>query len=375
MDAAETPRLDGKLVTMIAVAVFALTAVVVGAFVLSFDAITAVSEAAHVDDGLSWLMPVSVDGAMTVGTMAALVLKMLKKGTGYAWFVVLAGVAISVACNALHATQSSGATVKLTPFQSGAVSAIPAVALALSLHLLIILIEAIGDALAKRKARTEESRTEVITEPVRTPAMEPMRAVEPPRTESPYGLRTEPSSIPRTEPVRTGGSTLARVPHTELALPAQAHTADKSAPEPARPDTRKPAPTREMASAKDAMPPKTLVKGPPEPVDRDALVAELAREIRTVGDDWRPDYDALMARTGYSRSWCEKVVKDSRATARSSASTEPPADPRTDSAYGTRTDREKARTSARTDGAEEARTDDEETAHTGPVRPPLRAVN
>ncbi|WP_433519025.1 DUF2637 domain-containing protein [Nonomuraea sp. CA-143628] len=151
MDAAETNRLDGKLVTMIAVAVFALVAVVVGAFVLSYDALTAVAEAAHVAMSLSWLMSVSVDGAMTVGTMAALVLKMLGKTTGYAWFVVLAGVAISVACNALHATQSQGGKVVLVGWQAGAVSAIPAVALALSLHLLIILIEAITDAVSGRR--------------------------------------------------------------------------------------------------------------------------------------------------------------------------------------------------------------------------------
>lgn len=156
MDAAETNSLDGKLVTMIAVAVFALVAVVVGAFVLSFDAITAVSEAAHVAPRLSWLMPVSVDGAMTVGTMSALVLKMLKQKTGYAWFVVLAGVVISVACNALHATQSSGAAVNLTGAQAGAVSAIPAVALALSLHLLIILVEAISDAVSGHRKTNDE---------------------------------------------------------------------------------------------------------------------------------------------------------------------------------------------------------------------------
>lgn len=151
MDATEAGRLDGKLVTMITVAVFALVAVVVGAFVLSYAALTAVAQAAHVAVGLSWLMSVSVDGAMTVGTMAALVLKMLGKKTGYAWFVVLAGVVISVACNALHATQSQGGKVVLDNWQAGAVSAIPAVALALSLHLLIILIEAITDAVSARR--------------------------------------------------------------------------------------------------------------------------------------------------------------------------------------------------------------------------------
>jgi hypothetical protein len=30
------------------------------------------------------------------------------------------------------------------------------------------------------------------------------------------------------------------------------------------------------------------------------------------GTQWAPDYDALMTRTGYRRSWCEKAVRDAR---------------------------------------------------------------
>jgi hypothetical protein len=51
------------------------------------------------------------------------------------------------------------------------------------------------------------------------------------------------------------------------------------------------------------------------PVDRNAVVAELADQIRDAadaGDVWRPDYAALMAATGRKRSWCEKVVRDAR---------------------------------------------------------------
>jgi hypothetical protein len=63
---------------------------------------------------------------------------------------------------------------------------------------------------------------------------------------------------------------------------------------------------REAAPAQAAEPP---------PVDRDAVVAELADQIRDAvssGDRWAPDYDALMTRTGYRRSWCEKAVRDAR---------------------------------------------------------------
>ena len=53
------------------------------------------------------------------------------------------------------------------------------------------------------------------------------------------------------------------------------------------------------------------------PVDRDAVVAALADEIRDAieaGERWRPDYDALMDATGRRRSWCEKAVRDARMT-------------------------------------------------------------
>jgi hypothetical protein len=53
-------------------------------------------------------------------------------------------------------------------------------------------------------------------------------------------------------------------------------------------------------------------------VDRAALVAELADQIRDAiasGERWAPDYDALMARTGFRRSWCEKAVRDARTQA------------------------------------------------------------
>lgn len=54
---------------------------------------------------------------------------------------------------------------------------------------------------------------------------------------------------------------------------------------------------------------------PPPGVDRSALVAELAGEIRAAaaaGQQWRPDYEALQERTGFRRSWCEKAVRAAR---------------------------------------------------------------
>lgn len=53
----------------------------------------------------------------------------------------------------------------------------------------------------------------------------------------------------------------------------------------------------------------------PVEVDREALVADLADQIRDAvdaGEQWRPDYPALIARTGYRRRWCEEVVRDAK---------------------------------------------------------------
>ena len=50
-------------------------------------------------------------------------------------------------------------------------------------------------------------------------------------------------------------------------------------------------------------------------VDRDAVVARLADEIRdaiAAEERWQPDYPALMQATGRRRSWCEKAVRDAR---------------------------------------------------------------
>ncbi|MUN38729.1 hypothetical protein [Actinomadura litoris] len=58
--------------------------------------------------------------------------------------------------------------------------------------------------------------------------------------------------------------------------------------------------------------------GAGEPVDRDAVVAELTSEILAAveaGGKWSPDYPALMAQTGRKRRWCEGVVSQARNTA------------------------------------------------------------
>jgi hypothetical protein len=83
-------------------------------------------------------------------------------------------------------------------------------------------------------------------------------------------------------------------------------------------------------------------------VDRDAVVAALAEEIRDAidaGERWRPDYEALMDATGRRRSWCEKAVRDARMTVFD------PADDRTGGEDRTENPDEEARTDPALAGA------------------------
>jgi hypothetical protein len=51
------------------------------------------------------------------------------------------------------------------------------------------------------------------------------------------------------------------------------------------------------------------------PAAREVIISDLAEQIRNAmaaGERWQPDYPALMAATGYQRSWCEKAVREAR---------------------------------------------------------------
>jgi len=86
--------------------------------------------------------------------------------------------------------------------------------------------------------------------------------------------------------------------------PAAALTASGSGPYKA-PYTERPGPVR--------TPPVRGERTGPRP-DRAELVERLAGEM-LADRGWRPDYKALESETGFGHSWCEKRVKEARATA------------------------------------------------------------
>jgi hypothetical protein len=152
--------------------------VALAAGIISYSALAALARAVGVDETLSWLYPLVVDGVLGVGTVAALVLRTAPLRTRmYIWGLIGAAIAVSVSGNALHAERG----LILPPLAAGAASAVPAGSLAAALHLLVIIVRASG---VRREAGTnksipstqhESSSAFLPTSPARVPARATVR--------------------------------------------------------------------------------------------------------------------------------------------------------------------------------------------------------
>ncbi len=107
--------------------------VALGSAVLSWDALSWGAGQLGVDAHLTWLYPVVVDGTIVVGTVTALA---LRGAAGrirlYVWTLLAGAISASVVGNGAHA--AGGSPIHMVG------AAVPAVALAASLHLLVILV-------------------------------------------------------------------------------------------------------------------------------------------------------------------------------------------------------------------------------------------
>jgi hypothetical protein len=196
-----------------------LVAVTVAGFSLSFDASQSVAKAAHIREEIAWLLPVSVDGAMAVAAVVAVVMRHLRGETPiYPWVVVGLGAAISIVCNGLHAT-GEGGELELTDVQAVAVSAIPAVMLPLSIHLAVMLVELIGEVIRSgRTGQQTRSTTQPIGSSIGTPSTqssgparlstgEPDPAPAESRSEAPDRVDGSGAGEPSGEPIQSGEPT------------------------------------------------------------------------------------------------------------------------------------------------------------------------
>jgi len=109
-------------------------------FTLSFAALRDLAVASGLSPSLAFLWPLVVDGFIVVATAAAFRLRHAgRRVTWYPWTALALFAAVSVSGNAIHAASSDGRSVAV--WIATVVSAVPAVALLVASHLLVVMAE------------------------------------------------------------------------------------------------------------------------------------------------------------------------------------------------------------------------------------------
>lgn len=140
------------------------------AFWLSFTALADLARRSGVDEGQAWAWPLIVDGIIVVATVSVVALAG-QHAAWYPWLLLMAGAAVSVAANAIHAVVAADADV--SSGLAGSVAAVPPLVLLAITHLTVVLTRRFRAEPSKRPA---EASTEVVEyAPSNAPAHLPPR--------------------------------------------------------------------------------------------------------------------------------------------------------------------------------------------------------
>ena len=129
---AQRPR--GRLAVWTAVA--GTVFIAAAAFWLSFTALADLARRSGVDESQAWAWPLIVDGIIVVATVSVVALGG-QRAAWYPWLLLMAGAAVSVAANAIHAVVAADADVPSA--LAGSVAAVPPLVLLAITHLTVVL--------------------------------------------------------------------------------------------------------------------------------------------------------------------------------------------------------------------------------------------
>lgn len=146
-----------------------------GAFILSFQALQQLATASAINSNLAWIFPLIVDGFIVTATIAAFSLR----GRGrsiiwYPWSALILFSIFSIFGNAVHAINNQD-QITVPMWIAAAVSAVPAIALLISSHFLVIMISAPRHV----KIAVNEGDT-MLDEPFEEPRIQHIRPLTPP---------------------------------------------------------------------------------------------------------------------------------------------------------------------------------------------------
>ncbi|SDU77117.1 DUF2637 domain-containing protein [Jiangella alkaliphila] len=135
--------LEGGARVALRTAVTGTVVIGAGAFWLSFTALTDLARRSGIDPGQAWAWPLIVDGIIVVTTVAVVAMSRRGQPAWYPWMLLLAGAAVSVLANALHAGLTDDVDVPVA--LAAPVAAVPPLVLVAVTHLTVVLARPVPD--------------------------------------------------------------------------------------------------------------------------------------------------------------------------------------------------------------------------------------
>ncbi|MGO2053142.1 DUF2637 domain-containing protein [Arthrobacter sp. MYb211] len=150
----EIPREPHRAV--LGTAVGATVLIAIGAFVLSFAALTDLAERSGIDSSLAWIWPIIIDGMIVAATVAIVALNGFnRKAMIYPWSLLFFGAIVSTAANSTHAILTVDSIVNgVPPLVSALVAAMPPIVLLAITHLTVHMYQKKSEA-SKLRAEYE----------------------------------------------------------------------------------------------------------------------------------------------------------------------------------------------------------------------------
>ncbi|GHD05294.1 DUF2637 domain-containing protein [Zhihengliuella salsuginis] len=136
-------------------AVGATVVIAIGAFILSFAALTDLAERSGIESHLAWIWPIIVDGMIVAATVAIVALNgHPRKALIYPWALLFFGALVSTAANSVHAILTVESTQSgIPPVVSALVAAMPPVVLLAITHLTVHMYQRRAEAAQLRDER------------------------------------------------------------------------------------------------------------------------------------------------------------------------------------------------------------------------------
>lgn len=128
----------GRWVVVVAVAITVVVAL--GAFWLSFAALTDLAHRSGIPAHQAWVWPVIVDGMIVMGTVAIVAMSGHEaRARRFPWAVLAGGAVVSVSANATHAVIAGPADAGVPPVVAALVGAAAPLALLVATHMTVTL--------------------------------------------------------------------------------------------------------------------------------------------------------------------------------------------------------------------------------------------